>query len=110
MLIARWHLTARFGKKDDCVALLRKWEVDVGQRIGWRPGSIRILTGLIGSSDSAIEFEVRCDALTDLEGAWAGMESVPYHAQYMKELEAVIVSGSSHWSVYQSLPGTPESL
>jgi len=33
MFIARWHLTANFGKLDDCVSLLKRWQIDVGERI-----------------------------------------------------------------------------
>ena len=99
MIIARWHLTARFGHRDEVVALLGKWEVDVGQRIGWRPGSVRIVTGMLGESDSNIEFEVRMDNLSDLDGAWADMKAVPYHAQYMKDLEPCVESGTTRWTV-----------
>lgn len=99
MIIARWHLTARFGHRDAVVALLGKWEVDVGQRIGWRPGSVRILTGMLGESDSNIEFEVRMDNLSDLEVAWSNMKDVPYHAQHMKDLEPLVAAGTTRWTV-----------
>ena len=101
MILARWSLTARFNHRDECMTLLRKWEVDVGQRIGWRPGAVRIATGLVGSGDTDVEFEVRMDSLSDLESAWADMRSVPYHAELMKQLEPLIVSGTSRWSVYR---------
>ncbi len=50
---------------------------------------------------SHIEFEVRVDSLNDLESAWADMAKNPYHAQYLKELEAHIMSGSNVWHVLE---------
>lgn len=101
MYIARWLLTAHYGHKDAAIDLLRKWEGDVGQRIGWRAASIRVLGGTIGVPQSHIEFEVRVDNLNDLESAWADMNKNPYHGQYLKELEPHIVSGSNIWQVYE---------
>ena len=101
MYIARWLLTAHYGHKEATVSLLRKWEADVGQRIGWRAKSIRVLSGTIGVAQSHVEFEVRVDSLNDLESAWADMNKNPYHAQYLKELEPHIVSGSNIWQVYE---------
>ncbi len=99
MFIARWQFTAKFGKMEDCVQLLRKWEVDVGQRIGWRPGAVRLLTGFVGGAESDVEFEVLFDNLTDLENAWNDRERNPYHREYMKMLEPVIVSGTNRWTI-----------
>ncbi len=101
MYIARWLLTAHYGHKEATLALLRKWETDVGQRIGWRTGSIRVLAGAIGVAQSHIEFEVKVDSLNDLESAWADMAKNPYHAQYLKELEPHILSGSNVWQIYE---------
>ncbi|MCC6558110.1 MAG: hypothetical protein IT372_34615 [Polyangiaceae bacterium] len=108
MYIARWHLTSRVGHTDACIALLRKWEVDVGQRVGWKTGSIRVLAGVLGAAEGEIEFEVRIDALSDLEGAWADMAAVPYHSQYIKELETLTVSGSHRWTIHRVVEVTPE--
>lgn len=107
MYIARWQLTAQYGHKDATIALLRKWETDVGQRIGWRTGSIRVLSGAIGVAESHIEFEVKVDSLNDLESAWADMSKSPYHGQYMKELEPHVVSGSTSWHVLNIVELSP---
>jgi hypothetical protein len=96
MYIARWLLTAHTGHKDAAIGLLRKWETDVGERVGWRAASIRVTSGAIGVSRSQLEFEVRIDCLSDLESAWADMEKNPYHQQYSKELDAHIVSSAWH--------------
>lgn len=99
MFIARWQLSTRFGKTDECIALLRKWEVDVGQRIGWRPGSVRIATGMIGAQQTDIEFETRVDNLADLEAAWRDMGHLEHHKDYLKKLEPLVASGGSRWIV-----------
>jgi hypothetical protein len=109
MYVARWSLTARFGHTDAVLALIRKWEIDVGQRVGWRPGSTRIAVGAIGPVDTSIEFEVRVDNIADLESAWADMEAIPYHKAYSKELEPLVVSGTTRWSVYRLVDLHPEA-
>ena len=101
MYIARWLLTAHYGHKDATIALLKKWENDVGARIGWRASGIRLSSGAIGVPQSHIEFEVRVDSLNDLESAWADMAKNPYHAQYLKEMEPHIMSGSNTWNVLE---------
>ena len=100
MYIARWHLTARVGQTDACIALLRKWELDVGARVGWKTGSIRVISGVLGTGEGEIEFEVRLDALSDLESAWSDMAGVPYHKQYIRELEPLTASGS-RWTIHR---------
>lgn len=99
MFIARWQLSTRFGKTDECVAILRKWEIDVGQRIGWRPGSVRIASGVVGARQTDLEFETRVDSLADLESAWRDMGHHASHAEYLKKLEPLIVDGGSRWVV-----------
>jgi len=103
MIIARWEFTCRFGKIDDCISILRKWEMDVGDRVGWKANHVRVLAGYLGGNDSQIEFEARAENLTDLEGVWADLERNPHHREYMKQLETVIVSGTSTWKVYREI-------
>ena len=101
MYVARWHLTAQFGQKDETLKLLQRWEIDVAHRIGWRPGSLRFVAGSIGAGDTEIEMEVKIDSLTDLEAAWADMGRVPYQAEYQKKLSELIVGGSSRWTIHR---------
>lgn len=101
MYVARWHLTARFGRKDECLKLLQRWEIDVANRIGWRAGSLRTVAGGIGVNDSEIEVDVRIDSISDLEAAWRDMAGVPYHAEYMQQLRDLVVDGSTRWTVHR---------
>jgi hypothetical protein len=108
MFVARWHFTAQFGKVEDALSLLRKWEIDVGERVGWKSSYIQLTTGAVGVDSSSIELAVRVDTLADLEAAWADMERNPHHHEYIKQLGTVLVSGSSHWTVHRERTIVPE--
>ena len=103
MFVARWQFTAQFGKVEDVLSLLRKWEIDVGERVGWKSSHVRVTVGVVGAGNSAIEFEVRVDSLADLEAAWNDMERSPHHHEYIKQLGQVIVSGTNHWTVQREV-------
>jgi hypothetical protein len=107
MFVARWQFTGQFGRVDDVLSLLRKWEIDVGERAGWKSGSIRVVVGLVGATNSAVEFEVHVDSLADLEAAWNDMDRNPNHHEYMKQLGQVIVAGSNHWTVHREVALIP---
>jgi hypothetical protein len=110
MYVARWRFIAQFAHKDECLKLLQKWEIDVAHRIGWRPGSIRVLAGGIGVPDTEIELEVKLDGLDDLQGAWADMDRVPYQAEYRRQLANLIVAGTDRWTVHRVIDHTiPQS-
>jgi hypothetical protein len=107
MFIARWHLTAGFSKVEDCLSILKKWEIDVGERIGWRLNNVRILTGVLGAPQSDIEYEVTFDSLSDLESAWNDLEKSPHHREYMKQLDTVLAPGGNRWSVHRRIDVRP---
>lgn len=107
MLIARWQITANFGKANDCIAILKKWEIDVGERAGWHIASVRLLKGVLGASDLDIEFEVHFDSLSDFESAWSDIEKTPYHRDYMKQLEGLVAPGGSRWQVFTAIDLRP---
>ena len=99
----RWQLQARFGHLKVVQNVLRQWEFDVGQRVGWRASSIRVLQGMLGASQTQVELETRADSLSDLESSWADMEKSPHHQEAMRSLERFVVSGTDCWSVYRVL-------
>ncbi len=100
MYLVRWQLQVRFGHLKEVLGILRQWEVDVGQRVGWRASNIRVLQGMLGASQSTVELETRTDNLSDLESSWKDMEKSPHHQEAMKSLERFVVSGTDCWSVY----------
>jgi hypothetical protein len=108
MYIVRLHLTAQAGQLDAAVGVLRKWVIDVGDRIGFKPDTLRVITGCVGTGTSEIEIEAKFDALSDLESAWADMEKVPYHQQYVRDFGPLLVSGSVRWTIHRAVDLTPE--
>lgn len=108
MFIARWHLTANFGKLDDCVALLKRWQIDVGERIGWKVGSVRVTAGAVGTAPTAVEYEIHFDSLSDLESAWKDLDGVPHHREYLKMFEGLLAPGSGTWTIHKELDLTPK--
>jgi hypothetical protein len=107
MFVARWQFTTQFGKMDDAINLLRRWEIDVASRVGWKPGSVRVLTGFVGGDDSHVEYEARCDSLTDFEAALRDLERIPHEREYKTQFERVIVSGTSKWTILREVELVP---
>ncbi len=103
MYIVRWQLEARFGHMTEVMKLLRQWEIDVGQRVGWRASTVRVLQGMLGSSRCAIELETHVESLADLESSWADMERSPHHQEAMRALERFVTSGTDTWIVYKQV-------
>lgn len=99
MFIARWTVDARFGKEETCMAILRKWQQEVGNKVGWK--NARMTTGSIGALESRIEIEVQVKTLAELEQSWARFGDFPYHERFSEELEPNIVSGSPKWQVFR---------
>jgi hypothetical protein len=103
MYIVRWQLQTRFGHLKEVLQILRQWEIDVGQRVGWRASTVRVTQGVLGASRSAVELETHAESLADLESSWADMERSPHHAEAMRSLERFVTSGTDVWSVYRQV-------
>ena len=52
MIIARWHIDACFGHKQDVIDALKTWCRDIAIQIGWTADKVRIATGSIGALES----------------------------------------------------------
>ena len=101
MMIARWHVDARFGHKQTLIDSLKKWRADIGSQIGWTADKTRIVTGSIGALESTVELEVEIDDLTELNAAWTKLENIEAHKKWGKDIETYLVSGSPHWQVFR---------
>lgn len=101
MFIARWTLDARFGKKDECISLMKKWQHEVGNKVGWKEA--RMTTGSIGALESRVEVEIKVKSLAELEQAWGRFAEFPFHKQFGKEMEPCIVSGSNKWEIFRPI-------
>src|SRR4051812_21053372 len=98
MFVARWIIEAKFGHKDEAITVCKRWEAEVGGRLGLKFNQ-RVLTGSIGVSESRLELETQVPSLADLEKSWAEMGKMPAHRQFAKDLEPHIVSGTNRWEV-----------
>ena len=101
MMIARWHIDARFGHKQTVIDSLKKWSADIGSQIGWTADKTRIVTGSVGALESTVEVEVQINDLTELNAAWAKLGTIEAHKKWSKDIEPNIVSGTTHWQVYR---------
>jgi hypothetical protein len=99
MFVARWIIDAKLGHKDDVKAITKKWQDEIGERVGMKRAASRILTGSIGAAECRFEFEQQFASLAEMEKAWVEMGKLPSHAKFGKELEPHIVSGTNRWEV-----------
>ena len=101
MMIARWHLDARFGHKQTVIDALKTWAHEFGGQIGWSPDKVRIATGSVGAPESTVELEVSVRDLGELNDAWAKLGKIEAHKKWSKDLEPYVVSGTPRWEIYR---------
>jgi len=103
MMVARWSITAKFGYKQDLLKLMFRWLEDVGSQVGLTRESHRILTGSVGALESVIETETVVKDLSELNAMWDKLAAIPAHAQWGKDIEPLVVSGTNRWTIYRVL-------
>ena len=101
MMIARWSLDARFGHKQEVIASLKKWNETFGKEIGWTAANTRILSGSVGVAESKVISEIVIDDLAALNASWQKLATLDGHAEWSRELEAHVVSGSNRWEIFR---------
>ena len=101
MMVARWHIDARFGHKQAVIDSLKKWNAEIGTQIGWTADKTRIVTGSIGALESTVELDVQIENLAELNTSWVKLGTIEAHKRWSKDLEPYIVSGTTHWQVYR---------
>jgi len=99
MIIARWHIDARFGHKQTVTDSLKAWSRDIASQIGWTDQKIRISTGSIGALESTVEVDVVLQDLAELNESWNKLGSIAAHKEWSKQIEPYIVSGTPRWEV-----------
>ena len=100
-MVARWQVEARFGHKDEALALMKKWVKQIGVKLGYTAGSVRILTGSVGALESTIETEIYIENLQELDQAWAKLAKMKAHKTWGKQFEKHIVSGTARWQIFR---------
>lgn len=86
--------------KQTVINSLKRWNEEVGAKIGWTPEKLRILTGSVGVLESTIESEVPVEDLAELSASWEKLGMIEAHKEWSKEIEPYVVSGTSHWQVF----------
>lgn len=99
MLIATWQIDARFGHKQQVIDKMKEWERSIGTEAGMKTG--RLLTGSIGAREATVMHEWEVSDLAEIEKVWAKLAVNSAHQQWGRELEPLVVSGSSRWNVYR---------
>ncbi len=99
MMVARWHIDARFGHKQVVIDSLKKWVRTIAAQAGWSEKKVRIVTGSVGALESTVEMEVTIKDLTELDASWAKLAAIAAHKDWSKEIEQYIVSGTPRWEV-----------
>lgn len=101
MFVARWQIDARFGHKQAVLDLMRKWEREIGSQAGTDKMDFQILTGSIGAREATVETNHKVESLAQLEAFFAKIGKIDAHAAWGKELEPLVVSGSSAWQIFR---------
>jgi len=60
-IIARWHITARFGHRGKVIKGLQYWIKEIGVPAGFSSG--RIISGRIGAKENLVEWETEHDTI-----------------------------------------------
>ena len=103
MLIARWIVNVRFGKKDAFIKRIQQWYDEVGDKVGLNRNSLRVVTGSIGAAESRFEFDHTIESLGALQKMWDEMAKLEAHTKFGQDLGPLIVDGSNHWEVFRSV-------
>ncbi len=101
MFIARWQIDARFGQKQTVIDMLRRWEREIGPKVGMDKMDSKLLTGSIGAREATVEGNHTVENLAQLERFFEAIGGNDAHKQFGKDLEPYVVSGSSLWSIYR---------
>jgi hypothetical protein len=101
MMVARWHIDARFGHKQKVIDAVKAWCRDIGAQIGWSADKLRITTGSVGALESTVEVEVTLRDLAELGASWVKLAGIEAHRQWSQALEPDVVSATTRWEVFR---------
>lgn len=103
MLVARWHIDARFGHKQTVIDLTQRWLREVGAKAGTGAMDPKLLTGSVGAREATLEVDHMVESLAQIESFFAAIGKIDAHKQWGEDLEPFVVSGSSRWDIYRVL-------
>jgi hypothetical protein len=94
-IIARFSFDVHFGKKQDVLKLMKKYE-SMEKDIGFPKPDV--LIGSIGAPESRVELNHRFESLAALEATWAKLVD-PRMVDFQREMGPLIVPGSHRWDI-----------
>ena len=103
MFVARWQIDARFGQKAAAIESMRRWEREIGPQAGLAEMEFMLLTGSIGAREATIEASHKVESLARLEQFFEQIGKIEAHHAWGKELEPLVVSGTSRWEIFRQL-------
>ena len=101
MMIARWQFTAKFGRKQDAIELIKEWSEQIGSQTNIEVGKERIVTGSVGASEGLVETEYEIENLSELDEFFTKIATIQMHKDWGPKMGEVIVSGSTKWEVFR---------
>ena len=101
MLIAQWTCEAKFGHKNEVLALHKEWEEQIGSQTDIDLSKVRTLTGSVGAKEAIIQSEMEIANLAELDAFFDKIASIQMHADWGKKFSEVVVSGSTYWAAYR---------
>ena len=101
MMIARWHVEAKFGHKNEVIGLMKEWDQQVARQIGLDVDRQRMVTGSVGAKEAVIETEMEISGLAELGEVFEKLASVQVHQDWGRKMSELVVSGSSYWEVFR---------
>ena len=101
MLIARWQFTAKFGRKQEAIDLIKEWNEQIGAQTNVDMSKVRMTTGSIGTSEGLVENELEIEDLNALDDFFTKIASIQMHKDWGPKMGEVIVSGSTRWEVFR---------
>ena len=101
MMIARWQFTAKFGRKQEAIDLMKEWSAQIGAQTDIDMSKERVITGSVGAGEGLVESELEIDNLADLDAFFDKLATIQMHAEWGPKMGEVIVSGSTRWEVFR---------
>ena len=99
MMIAIWQFTAKFGYKQEAIALIQEWNEQIGSQTNIDMSAVRLTTGSVGASEGVVYTEIPIDGLGDLQAFFDKIATVEMHQDWGRRMGEMIVSGSTRWEI-----------
>ena len=101
MMIARWQFTAKFGRKQEAIDLIKEWNEQIGSQTNIDMSKSRMVTGSVGSGEGLVESEMEINDLKELDDFFSKIANIQMHSEWGPKMGEVIVSGSTRWEVFR---------